>query len=64
MKKPIAPCIDCPDRSAECHGSCKRYAEWQTAHIAYKREKHKQKNPEIYNYIVSKRYRGRNNDQR
>ena len=22
------PCRDCADRTAECHGDCPRYAEW------------------------------------
>lgn len=23
------PCMGCQGRSADCHGSCKRYSEWQ-----------------------------------
>ena len=32
----INPCLDCPDRSAECHAHCERYAEWNAAHLAAK----------------------------
>ena len=28
MKKPIAPCVDCQDRTPGCHGSCERYKSW------------------------------------
>ena len=60
----VNPCIKCADRSAECHATCERYQTWLEEHIEHKHEIKKQKKPEIFNYIVERRYRGKNNDQR
>lgn len=60
----INPCKGCKDRSAECHAACKRYKKWLDEHIRNKHEQHKEKHPEVYDYIVDRRYRGKNSDQR
>ena len=60
----INPCKGCKDRSAECHAKCKKYAEWHTEYLAKKYKQNMERYPELYDYIVGKRYRGRNNDQR
>ena len=60
----IAPCKGCKERSAECHGSCERYAEWQQDHDKDKCKQYKEKYPELYDYIVERRYRGKNNNDR
>lgn len=28
---PVAPCMNCPDRTAECHGVCEKYKEYEQA---------------------------------
>lgn len=60
----VNPCKGCKERSADCHGSCERYAEWRQDHIERKREINKEKYPELYDYIVEIRYRGKNNNDR
>jgi len=35
----IAPCKDCPDRSAECHATCERYAAYAKAREQERRER-------------------------
>lgn len=27
-----SPCFGCPDRKAECHSTCKKYADWRKAY--------------------------------
>ena len=35
-----SPCKDCPDRWAECHAVCERWAEWEKAKTEeYKRRR-------------------------
>ena len=36
----MSPCKGCEERSAECHGTCERYAEYRAVHEAeYERRK-------------------------
>lgn len=28
-RAPVAPCMGCPDRTAECHGVCREYKEYE-----------------------------------
>ena len=37
----IAPCKDCPDRTAHCHAKCDKYSAWKS-----RREKLLEKNRE------------------
>lgn len=38
------PCSrDCPDRSAGCHGTCEKYAEWSAEHNRQREEQHRLK---------------------
>lgn len=65
MRDPvISPCKGCPDRSAECHGKCEKYAAWNDRHVEWNKEHWDRKHPEFYDYVVDKRYRGRNSNQR
>lgn len=60
----VNPCKECKKHSPECHGSCERYNDWLQDHIERKREINKEKHPEMFEYIVEKRYRGKNNNER
>lgn len=31
-----SPCMNCEDRTPECHGKCLRYIDWQQAYYAEK----------------------------
>ncbi len=35
MKRPNPPCYKCPDRSAECHAVCEKWAEYEQARAKY-----------------------------
>ena len=39
MTRPKPPCKSCPDRSAECHAVCEKWAEYEKARNAYYKEK-------------------------
>lgn len=39
MKRPNPPCYKCPDRDAECHAVCEKWARYEKARGEYYREK-------------------------
>jgi hypothetical protein len=38
MCKPESPCLNCPDRTAECHAKCDRYADFDRAQKEWSRK--------------------------
>ncbi len=36
MKRPVAPCKDCTDRSEDCHGKCEIFKAFEKAHKEWK----------------------------
>lgn len=53
-----APCYKCPDRTAECHAHCDRWAEYELARNAdYERRLKVGEQGRIINEIESRRYR-------
>jgi len=38
MKKIVAPCKDCKERSIGCHSKCEKYKEFKTANDAYNKK--------------------------
>ena len=54
------PCRECPDRSAECHAACKRYAEYR----AEKDRIHEIRHEELTSaWTEIERYRKQRKDQ-
>ena len=37
MKRPTAPCKDCPDRRLKCHADCEKYAEYNALLTEWKK---------------------------
>ena len=35
MREPLSPCFKCENRTVSCHGSCKLYLEFKTAHAQW-----------------------------
>lgn len=50
MKEPKAPCLNCPDRTAEnpelgthdCHSECPKYLKFKEEHLVWSRENFKE----------------------
>lgn len=42
MNEMIAPCMNCDDRHAACHGDCERYAEYKAYRESIKEKKRKE----------------------
>lgn len=45
-----APCRDCADRNAFCHGSCQKYADYVAEYNRVKAAKYSDPNRIIYDY--------------
>ena len=48
MRMPKGPCLGCPDRSAECHRECAKYADYIRRAEIWRKYIQQQKLPEIY----------------
>ena len=54
MTKPQIPCVrDCPERSAECHATCEKYAEYRKAMDAYRDSEHEARKKD---FVPRKKY--------
>ena len=53
MKKPIGPCLGCPDRAAECHSECTKYADYVRRAEIWRKWIQQQKLAEIYRRELS-----------
>lgn len=62
MANVISPCKDCPDRHVGCHGTCKRYKEWDTANR--ERRERRQNIEMIDNYILGMKSTGKERARR
>ena len=59
MKKPIPPCLGCPDRSAECHRKCAKYADYIRRVESWREYIQQQKLVEVYRRELSTEFRRR-----
>ena len=56
-----SPCYMCPDRTAECHTHCEKWAESELSRNAdYERRRKLSETGRIINEIESRRYRRKN----
>ena len=53
MKMPMPPCLGCPDRKAECHSKCIRYANYVIEAEIWRKYIQTQKEAEIYRRELS-----------
>lgn len=54
MTKPQIPCVrDCPERSAECHAACEKYAEYRKAMDIYRDSEHEARKKD---FVPRKKY--------
>jgi len=59
MPKPKAPCGDCTERTVGCHGTCEKYAEFQSEWRKIRREFKKKVYDEkmTQDYVIDSVYR-------
>lgn len=59
MKRPVAPCRHCKNRTPTCHADCKGYKEYEEKRAEYYEEKLKgtEKAEELVDYYESKNRR-------
>ena len=43
MKKPMPPCLDCPDRKPKCHSTCEKYITYQNDNREYQKLRAKER---------------------
>lgn len=48
MKRPIPPCLGCPDRDEYCHADCERYETFVRRAEAFRELVYKEKLPDAY----------------
>lgn len=41
MNKLKAPCLNCPDRTSDCHSKCKKYLEFKAVNELQREERNK-----------------------
>lgn len=55
MTKPQIPCVrDCPERSAECHATCEKYAEYRKEMDIYRDSEHEARKKD---FVPRKKYK-------
>ena len=53
----IAPCKDCPDRSATCHATCEKYLTWSKRQTELREEDHRNRNKVTIEWARDRRAR-------